>query len=163
MPYFTELDLDPWNHTTDLQIQIRIWDLIFSSVAFKMPTENRFFPQFFPYFFLRVRLYQSLKIKSYKEVTNSRNQGFSSLLFLLDNERIRILIQILEKKGKKPSPLQMRVWNAPITFLRELEDNPTYCNARRNLIINYDRKEEKIFTEHPFLPDLYVNLVATLE
>ncbi len=50
----------------------------FSSVAFKMPTKNKFL--FFcslPYF-LKVHLHQSSKIKSQKE--DSRNQGFSSFL-----------------------------------------------------------------------------------
>jgi hypothetical protein len=61
-------------------VHIRIWIrgslylriLLFSSVAFKIPTKNIFiFQNFLAYFFVKVHLHHSLKIKSHKEVTNS--------------------------------------------------------------------------------------------
>ncbi len=49
--------------------------LLFSSVTFKTPTTTKFSP-FFAYYFSRVDLPHSLKIKSHKKSQNSRNKGF---------------------------------------------------------------------------------------
>jgi hypothetical protein len=59
-PWRFAKDPDPRIRTADLRIRI----LLFSSVADKMPTKNKFFP----YYFFEVNLHQSLKIKSHKEV-----------------------------------------------------------------------------------------------
>jgi hypothetical protein len=49
---------------------------LFSSVAFKTPTKNNFFLGFFAYYFLKVHLHHSSKIKSLKEFT----KDFSSFV-----------------------------------------------------------------------------------
>ncbi len=59
----------------DILVRIRI--LLFSSLTFKTPTKNNFFPSFSAFYFLKVHLHNFSKIKSHKEVKNSRNQGFS--------------------------------------------------------------------------------------
>ncbi len=52
--------------------------LLFSSLTFKMPAENKIFNTIFSaYYFLKVQLHHFSKIKSQKESQNSRNQGFS--------------------------------------------------------------------------------------
>jgi hypothetical protein len=87
--YLPSSVVDPWHFgmdqspvsripVTDLRIRIRL----FSSVAFKMPTKISFFLSFFAYYFLKVHLHQSPKIKK----SNSRSQGFS-YFFLRDNKR----------------------------------------------------------------------------
>ncbi len=58
-------------------IRIRIRILLFSSVAFKMPTKNYFFQKFFAYAFVYVCLHQSLKIKVIGKSQRSGNKGFS--------------------------------------------------------------------------------------
>ncbi len=69
------LTLDPCDFDTGSDPRIRNTDLrirIFSSVAEKMVKKLLFFLHFF--YFLKVQLYQSSKIKS--QVKNSRNQSF---------------------------------------------------------------------------------------
>jgi hypothetical protein len=50
-------------------------------MTFKTPTS--FFSKFFCFFFLKVHLHHSSKIKSHKDVKNSRNQGFLFYLCLM--------------------------------------------------------------------------------
>jgi hypothetical protein len=59
------------------------------SVAYKMPTKNKFLPNFFffAYYFLKVHIPQSSKVKSQK--ISSRNQGFSYLFLLFDGRICR--------------------------------------------------------------------------
>ncbi len=47
------------SRTTDLQIRLRIRILLFSSLADKMPIENKFFSTSFAYYFLKVHLHKS--------------------------------------------------------------------------------------------------------
>jgi hypothetical protein len=70
-------------HTTNLWIWIRVLlgILLFSSVTFKMPTKNIFSLSFLAYYFLKVHLHHSWKIKSLEEI--SRNQEFSYYFCLL--------------------------------------------------------------------------------
>ncbi len=58
-------------------VSLGVLILVFSSVAFMMTTKNMLFPKFFDYYFLKVHLHMYLKIKSIKEVTKSKNPGFS--------------------------------------------------------------------------------------
>ncbi len=85
-------DPDPRIRTTDLWIRIRIHILLFSSVAIKMSTKNKFLSKFFAYYLLKVHLNQSSKMKNHKKLQNSRNRVFS-YFFLFDNGRIRIQAQ----------------------------------------------------------------------
>ncbi len=64
------MDPDPRLSTTDLLIRIRI--LLFSSVADKQPTKN----MFFAYYFLKVHLHQSSKIKSQKKLQKEEIKVF---------------------------------------------------------------------------------------
>ncbi len=73
--------MDPWHIGTDPEILTHRF-LFFSSVADKMPTNNKsFFQSFFAYY-LRVHLHLYSKIKVKKKKKSSRNQGFL-LRFLL--------------------------------------------------------------------------------
>jgi hypothetical protein len=82
---------DPQIHTADLLIRIRILFriLLFSLVAFRMPTKKIFFQICFASYILKVHLHHSLKIKSPKEVIKQWKSGFF-LQFLRDDPRIRI-------------------------------------------------------------------------
>jgi hypothetical protein len=84
------VDPDPRIHASDQRIQI----LLFSSVTFKMARQLQlfFFISFFVYYFLKLHLHNFSKIKSQKEVTKQDSRFF--LLFLHDDRRIRIWIQI---------------------------------------------------------------------
>ncbi len=58
--------------------------LLFSSLTFKMPAKKLFFNTIFStYYFLKLHLYHFTKIKSQKEVLNSRNQGFSTYFYMI--------------------------------------------------------------------------------
>ncbi len=73
---------DPRIRTTDLRL--RMW--LFFSVAFKIPTENKFFLCFLLITFLNVHLHKCSNIKSHKEVIK---QARFFLHCLLDDGRIR--------------------------------------------------------------------------
>ncbi len=66
--------------------------LLFSSLAFKMPTKNKLKKTFSAYLFLKVHLHHFSKKKSPKEVTKQESRFF--LLFLVAVRRIRIRIRI---------------------------------------------------------------------
>ncbi len=69
--YVSSSVADPWHFGTDLH------------------------PDLTPeYYFLKVHLHYFLKIKCIKKSQNSRNQGFSYLVFLLDDKRIQIWSRI---------------------------------------------------------------------
>jgi hypothetical protein len=71
----------------DILVRIRI--LLFLSATFNMPTKNNFFVyKFNDYSLVKVHVHHSLKIKSHKEVTNSRNQDFPSFFLLVDGKQI---------------------------------------------------------------------------
>ncbi len=73
-------------------LRIRIWIMLFSSVAFKMITSNKFFYlSLFAYYFLWGHLHQSSKITSHLEVIQQLKSRF--LNFLLVDGRIRTLIR----------------------------------------------------------------------
>ncbi len=57
---------------------------------FKTPTKNNFLNNFFAYYFFKIHLHHSSKIQSHKEVTKQLKSRFYSLLFSLDDRRIRI-------------------------------------------------------------------------
>ncbi len=78
-----------WIH--DILVRIRIRGsvpLLFFFLAFKMSTKNKFFC----FFFLKVHLRQSSKIKGHKEVTKHLKSRFFQL-FLLNYRMIRIWIR----------------------------------------------------------------------
>ncbi len=52
----------------------------------KMPAKNSFFSNLFAYYFLKLHLHQSLKIKSLKEATEEQKSRFYQL-FLLEDEK----------------------------------------------------------------------------
>jgi hypothetical protein len=71
--------LDP--HHIDLRIRIRI--LHVSSVACKLPPKNKFFLSLIAYYFLKVHLHQSSKIKSQKVIKKTVEIKFSLTFFFL--------------------------------------------------------------------------------
>ncbi len=79
-PWSFDMDPDPWKLTVHwLRIRIRI--LLFSSLAFKITTKNKFFPlSFFVFLLLIVGTFTSVKAMKSQ---NSRNQGFFSIFCLL--------------------------------------------------------------------------------
>jgi hypothetical protein len=65
--FFPTVQFPPLLWIRDIMVRIR--DLLSSSVAYKMPTKNNLFSKFSAYYFFKVHLDQSSKIKSQKEVT----------------------------------------------------------------------------------------------
>jgi hypothetical protein len=76
------MDPDPRIHSSDLRIRIRI--ILCSSVADKQPTKNKFFLRsFFAYYFLKLHLHQSSKMKKSKRSYQKGDHGFFFLFCLL--------------------------------------------------------------------------------
>ncbi len=67
--------------TTDLQIRIQI--MLFSSVAFKMPTKDIFFLSLFAYYQVHLHYSSQINFSVIKKSQNSRNQGFSYYFCLM--------------------------------------------------------------------------------
>jgi hypothetical protein len=78
-PYHRLPDPDLRIRTTDLRIR----NLLFTSVTCKMPQKIFFFNNFFCLLLFDGTLTTSTKMKSHKEVLNSRNQGFSYYFCLM--------------------------------------------------------------------------------
>jgi hypothetical protein len=116
-------------------VSLGVLILVFSLVAFMMTTKNMLFPKFFDYYFLKVHLHMYLKMKSIKEVTKSRNPGFSYFFCLVmegsgsgrfKNLRIRIHLRI----GKK-----LNIWFGNIrNVAKSLMLTFSHCSL---LLVNY--------------------------
>jgi hypothetical protein len=78
---FFATDPDPRIRITDLRIRIRL--LLFSSMADNMPTKISFFQIFFAYYFSKVHLHQSSKIKVKKAKNGRKYKSRFFFIFLL--------------------------------------------------------------------------------
>jgi hypothetical protein len=75
-----------WIRNIMVQIQLRVsdqWILLISLLTFK-PPKKTIFRSFSAYYFLNVHLNHFSKIKSHKEVTKSRNQGFPYFCLMIE-------------------------------------------------------------------------------
>ncbi len=111
--------VDSWYFASDPDLRIywvRIWILLFTSVAFKMSTK-KFFSWFFCLFLFEGHSHHSSKIKRHKEVTKQYiNQGFF-LLFLVDDRRrsgsgsVPLTNESTSRSGRPENLRILRIWN----------------------------------------------------
>ncbi len=120
--------MDQWHfgtgiRNTDLRIRIRF--LPFSSVADKQPTKNKFLKSFFAYYFSKVHLHQSSKIKSQRELKKEEIKVFLTFFGLLEvsesvqnnygtesgrSKNTRILrIRIRSTEERKPPKMNLNI------------------------------------------------------
>jgi hypothetical protein len=93
----------------DILVQIRIWGYVplFSLVADKMPTINKFYFKLLTYYFLKLHLNQSKKIKVKKKSQN---------IFLVDGS------------GRDPDPYKLLgIWTQIREAQKHTDPDPQHC------------------------------------